>query len=197
MQINTGKLASNSLNFLKQIKENDSNIKSKIERINGRENLSDFFKSEIFSSNETDQIFKTKVVNIQNQIRAYENELSKTQFIYQQLGEIEKYLSENSFEEAKKVIANSNFNKEPVLKEFFDSNKSIDKQLIEAKNNIENKLDSLEKEYMKISIATQNIYSIFSQSNLTEEVTKGLDLTDMVKHSKLDNRKVLNLISEI
>src|SRR4030042_4183058 len=91
MNINTGKLTSNSTPIIKETKKKDSATKSS-KIINLKEDkisnklLKDF--PEIVTDNKS---YKTRLVNLNNQLTEYESELSKNQFVEEKLKTIEDY----------------------------------------------------------------------------------------------------------
>lgn len=195
MQINTGKLASNSVNFLKQIKENDLNLKEKINKINNQEKLENFFQLDYVQVEDKVKYIKNRVLKLQDQIVNYENEISKAQFISQKLEEIENLLSTNNKGEIEKIINESKFKKEYVLKNLF-KNEEIENDLLKAKELIIKKLEDLEKEYNEIKIATQNIISVYSKEESNASIKK-LQLEELLKYTELNNRRVLSLLSNV
>lgn len=195
MQINTGKLASNSVNFLKQIKENDLNLKEKINKINNQEKLENFFQLDYVQVEDKVKYIKNRVLKLQDQIVNYENEISKAQFISQKLEEIENLLSTNSKGEIEKIINESKFKKEYVLKNLF-KNEEIENDLLKVKELIIKKLEDLEKEYNEIKIATQNIISVYSKEESNASIKK-LQLEELLKYTELNNRRVLSLLSNV
>src|SRR4030042_5383044 len=142
MDINTGKLASNSINFLKKVKDNDLNFK--IDKIKNKESLNELIKKDSLDVDTVDKSYKSRVINIQNQISQYENELSRTQFISQKLDEIQFLMKGNNETEIKEIINNSEFDNQLILKSFFNSRNDLSTQIAEAKNTVSDILEKLE-----------------------------------------------------
>ncbi|MBN2544949.1 MAG: hypothetical protein JXB50_04065 [Spirochaetes bacterium] len=194
MDINTGKLASNSINFLKKIKDNDLNVK--IDKIKNKESLNELIDYDALDVNINDRTYKSRVINIQNQISKYENELSKTQFISQKLDEIELLMKGNNETQIKEIINKSEFDNQLILKDLFSSKKDFSTQITEAKNMVSDTLEKLDNEYSAIKIAYQNIISSYTiPVNLTNETLMNLNFEEVIKTSQLNNKRVLNLIS--
>lgn len=194
MDINTGKLASNSINLLKKLKENDSNLK--VNEKNKTNELSNIVESDLLDLKSTEKTFKNRIINIKNQITQYENEFSKTQYIAQQLDVLNTLLEKNGQTEIYKIIKDSNFNNENLIKSFFTDDKDLKTQLFDAKKLINEKLSSLDKDFNTIMITTQNIISLYSnEKNVSNESFKNLNLNDAIKSTQLNNKRVLNLIS--
>lgn len=194
MDINTGKLASNSINFLKQIKENDLN--AKIDKIKNKESLNDFIEKDSLDVDTVDKTYKSRVINIQNQISKYENELSKTQFISQKLEEIQLLMTGHNDAKIKEIINNSEFDNQLILKSILNDKNDLSAQISDVKNAVSDSLGKLETEYNAIKIAFQNVISLYTiPTNLSNEAIKNLNFEEVIKTSQLNNKRVLNLIS--
>jgi len=194
MDINTGKLASNSINFLKKIKDNDLNVK--IDKIKNKESLNELIQKDSLNVDTADKSYKSRVFNIQNQISKYENELSRTQFISQKLDEIQLLMKGNNETEIKEIINNSEFDNQLILKSIINDKKDLRTQIAEAKNTVSDTLEKLDNEYNAIKIAYQNVISLYTiPANLSNDTIKNLNFEEVIKTSQLNNKRVLNLIS--
>lgn len=196
MNINTGKLASSSTSFLKKIKEIDTG--RDVSKINKKTdtNISSKLLKDFPEIKNTNQTFKTRLVNISSLLSNYENELSKTQFIDERLKEIEKEIQENNKEKIKSIIQNSTYNNEKVLSKYFDNNKDVPEQLQIAKQNIEKQYSSLKNEFKAIEITSQNIISLYSYPmNISEASIKNLNINELAKSTNLNQKRVIDLIS--
>jgi hypothetical protein len=169
MDINTGKLASNSSSFFKKIKENDSNKSSKLNDKNN-ESISKKILEDFNSVKYGDKDFKSKLIKINNQLSKYENELSKIQFIEQKISDIETLLKKKDQNAIEDIIKNSPFNGENVIKEYIPKlEKDVNQQIAETKKAIQDRYNELEKEFKTIEITSQNLMSIYSiKQNITD-----------------------------
>lgn len=196
MDINTGKLASTSSSFIKKIKENDTNnktskIDSKKEEVIAKKIREDF--SDIKTNNE---VLRSKLVNTNNRLTHYENELSKAQYVEQKLDAIAQYIKDNIPEEINKIITNSNYKNENVLKEYFTDSKNIEEQLKIARETINTKYNEIDKGFKEIEVTSQNIISLYSRSfKVSDDMVKNIDLTELAKSTNISNKRVIDLIS--
>jgi hypothetical protein len=194
MDINAGKLASNSTNFLKKIKDNDSNSRiSKVENKNS-EDLSKKIKIDFASIKNDNKIFKDKIIGINNSLSKYEEELSKNQFIEQKFEEIDAALEKNNIKKANQIIENSAYNSEKVLKEYFKSNNAAD-DLENAKVILDQKNSALNEKFKVIEIASQNIISLYSYPlPVSDAKIQNIDINSLYNSTNINAKKVIDLI---
>ncbi|HOV15163.1 MAG TPA: hypothetical protein PK771_12815, partial [Spirochaetota bacterium] len=159
MNINTGKLASNSELFLKKIKEQDTNnsIDSEKEKSNNirQKLLNDF--ADIKYAHDS---FKGRLLSNNFKLSKYEYEYSKNQFVEERLESIQKAYDKSDLNGVKEIISNSIFNNKNVLKDYFSDNNSIKDALKNAKAFVDENYKTLNREYKSIEVASQNILSI-------------------------------------
>ncbi|OHD13176.1 MAG: hypothetical protein A2086_09700 [Spirochaetes bacterium GWD1_27_9] len=194
MNINTGKLVSNSELLLKKVKEQDTNNKvvQKTENDIPKEKLLKDFADIKFNDNN----FKSRIMSNNNRLSTYENELSKIQFIEQKLSIIETAQQGNNTEEISKIINESIFNNEQILKNHFKSNDNLQNDISNLKDVISNSYENLNKEFKAIEIASQNIISTNSkQFNMVEESIQNIGSTNLLNTFNLSNKRVMELIS--
>ena len=194
--INTGKLAANSSSIIKSLKENDTN--NKISKIDDKKdkNLSKKLLKDFPDININNKAFKSRLIGLNNSLSKYENELSKTQFIEKKIKFIETLFLKNEQEQIKQIINDSVYNNEKVLKNYFNIENNIKKQIQDVKKLIGNKYSQLHKEFNAIQITSQNIFSLYSYPmNVTEDSIKNLNLYDLFKSTRLSSKRVMDLIS--
>ncbi|HOJ63658.1 MAG TPA: hypothetical protein PLE45_04485 [Spirochaetota bacterium] len=193
MDINTGKLSSSSNLFNKKVKENDTNNKvSKVEdRTNSSKILNDFADIK-FSSKD----FKARIIENNNRLTAYENEISKLQYVEQQISQLEQYIKEKNSNKIRDILDNSIFNNENVLKGYFSSANNVEKEIAAAKEKIEKQYSKLDMEFKAIEIASQNILSLNPNSiKISEEIGDFSSNSDIFNSLSVNSKRVLELIS--
>ena len=196
MDINTGKLASSSSLFLKKIKDNDTC--KKISNINNEKEkaLTKRLQVDFADIKSNDKIFKNRFINLNNQLSKHENELSKTQFIDQNLGVIENLLQQGDTKQITQIIENSIFGNEKILKRFFSSIDNFSLELQKAKQVINNKYSQLDNNFKAIEITSQNIISLYSHSmQVSDNSIKDINLDELVKSTKVNHKRVMDLVS--
>ncbi|MCK4798429.1 MAG: hypothetical protein KAT05_13700 [Spirochaetes bacterium] len=196
MDINTGKLASSSSLFLKKIKDNDTS--KKISNINNEKEkaLTKRLQVDFADIKSNDKIFKNRFINLNNQLSKHENELSKTQFIDQNLGVIENLLQQGDTKQITQIIENSIFGNEKILKRFFSSIDNFSLELQKAKQVINNKYSQLDNNFKAIEITSQNIISLYSHSmQVSDNSIKDINLDELVKSTKVNHKRVMDLVS--
>jgi hypothetical protein len=191
MIINTGKLASNSSQFLKKIKENDSaNQVNKDERMT-RKILEDF--SEVKFSNKQ---FASRIKNNNRMLTNYEKNLNEVQFIDQKLDEIEEFLANNNQASAESVIRESTYNNSAPLKVLFPTTDNLSDQVEVTRNYIEQRYSELDREFKKIEVASQNMLSLYSQNSSGSDSIGTIDPQDPLMNTTTVNKtRVMDLIS--
>ncbi|HPO49419.1 MAG TPA: hypothetical protein PLO89_03755, partial [Spirochaetota bacterium] len=163
MNINTGKLASNSEAFLKKIKEQEngktvSSINEKSQSIK-KKLLNDFADIKF-----ADSSFKGRLLSNNFKLSEYELEYSKNQFVEERLKSLENAYEDNDLKKVTEIINHSVFNNKNVLKDFFPESQNIDDAIYNAKSAIEKNFKLLSKEYKSIEVASQNILSVNQDS---------------------------------
>jgi|GEM_PF-1446431 len=197
MDINTGKLVSNSTSLYKQVKKNDLNENvSKLEKIKNDSKTNQIFTdfNDIKLNNKS---IKEKLTEINNLITQHENELSKIQFIEQKIEILEGYNKKNDRTNIDNTISNSIFKGEAVLKEYFTSANegSLDKRLEEVKNKINEKYYQLDKDYKAIEITYQNLISLYSHdSKNPQESMEKINFKELLNTTNLNKKRVMDLI---
>jgi len=194
--INTGKLASTSSSLIKKIKENESeNSTSKISKTKdatiANKLLHDF--ADIKNEN---QSYKNRLININNKLTDYENELSKTQFVENKIRSLEDFTKNNENEKIAETIDNTTYNGEKVLKEYFHNTKVTLEELGKVIQKIYEKYDDMNEQFKKIEVASQNIISLYSfPMNINDSSISSLSIGDILKSTNINQKRVMDLIS--
>ncbi len=193
MDINTGKLSSSSNLFNKKVKENDLNKISKENKSNNTSKLLTDFADIKFNNKD----FKSRIIENNNRLTNYEKEISKLQYIEQQIEKLEKYLQEKDNLKIRDILDNSKFNNENVLKDYFSSANNVAKELEQAKNTIQQQYAKLDMEFKAIEIANQNILSLNPNTfKISEDISTFSSNTDIFESiSNINSKRVLELIS--
>lgn len=196
MNINVGKLASNSSSILKKIKENDINNKtSGIGKIK-EYNLSNPINIELSQSGSENTQFVKRFKEINKSLTEYENDLSKNQFLEQKANEITTLLSNNNETEIRKLVADTKYEGKKILTQFFKVKNPADTGLTEMKNTIKEKFEDLDTMYKKIQISTQNLLSMVSYPGEKDEInTTDLKINLDNNLINIDSKRVMDLIS--
>lgn len=195
MNINTGKLASGSNLFFKKLKENSSvDLKKKDEK---ESKISEKLKKDFFDISSNVDNFKSRIISNNAKLSDYENKLSELQFIKSKNDQISDLYNQNELTEIDKIIQNSKYNNRNVLIDFFNTDSDLKSQIDGLYDYIAQQENRLNKDFMAIEIASQNIISMNS-INITEldqigKVTD-LDLSSTISSYNIDNSKVLELI---
>ena len=194
MNINTGKLGSSTNILFNKIKENEKNDKISETKESGLKQklLNDFADIKFIESN-----FKTRIINNNARLSNYENEQSRIQYMNQRLDLIEDQFAKNASKESiQKIIDESNYAKQNVLKEYFRNESDHSAALEKTRNAIADKQNELEKEFKKIEIASQNIVSLNSNlQNTPLDSVKDLKNENLTDTMSLNNKRVMELIS--
>jgi hypothetical protein len=192
--LDTGKVASTSSSLIKQIKDLDSSDKSsKISKdsvITGKL-LHDF--PEIKAENKN---YKNRLQNISNELANYENELSKNQFVEEKVKSIAESLKNNDSGKANDILNNTLYNGEKVLKQFFSSDKTTLDELEKVIKSINARYDELNTQFKTIEVKSQNIISLYSYpAKINDKTISNLNVDEIVNSTKLNQKRVLDLIS--
>jgi hypothetical protein len=193
MNINTGKLASSTNILFKKLKDNETT--NKVSENNGSINkekiLNDFADIKFIESN-----FKTRIINNNARLSNYENETSKLQYVNQRLDLIQNEINSNASNvKIKELIDKSIYNNQYILKEYF-KDADYKSSLHDAKNIVSDRILSLDKEFKKIEIASQNIISLNTQATGTAfDSIKNLKNENLADSTILSNKRVMQLIS--
>lgn len=195
MDINTGKLSSSSNLFNKKIKESDLNNKISKEQTklsNTSKILTDFADIKFNTKD-----FKTRIIENNNRLTNYENEVNKLQYVEQQIEKIEEYLKERSDLKIREILDNSLFNNEKVLKDYFSSIDNISNELNSAKIKIKDQYSKLDMEFKAIEIANQNILSLNPNStSISEDILSFSSRNDIFDSiTNINTKRVMELIS--
>jgi hypothetical protein len=192
MNINTGKLGSSTNILFNKIKENEKKVSETNESGLKQKLLNDFADIKFIESN-----FKTRIINNNTRLSNYENEQSKIQYINQRLDLIENELNAKASKDSiKKIIDDSNYNNQNVLKEYFKNSDNFKTAFNSAKSAIAEKQTDLDKEFKKIEIASQNIISLNSQfQNSNIDSIKNFKNENLSDSTSLNNKRVMQLIS--
>lgn len=190
MNINTGKLASSTNVFIKKLKENETDNKI-VEKDSFKEKLLNDFADIKFSGNN----FKSRLINNNHRLSNYENELSQVQFLEQKYEVMVKENGNNNVEQLREIIDNSSYNNQNILKAYFENHNDLQTNLGLLKDVIDNKYASLDKEFKKIEVASQNIISLNSQlQGMNEDSIKNLKIDDLSDSTNLSNKRVMHLV---
>lgn len=195
MNINTGKLASNSEAFLKKIKEQEngntvSSINEKSQSIK-KKLLNDFADIKF-----ADGSFKGRLLSNNFKLSEYELEYSKNQFVEERLKSLENAYEDNDLKKVTEIINHSVFNNKNVLKDFFPESQNIDDSIYNAKSAIEKNFKFLSKEYKSIEVASQNILSVNQDSTSNSiDFVRGMDPEILSKSIRIDSSRISKLIS--
>ncbi|MCG8572696.1 MAG: hypothetical protein MJB14_21400 [Spirochaetes bacterium] len=195
MNINTNKLASNSNHFLKKLKE----MSGTSQKDSSKEKIIKKLKSDFSDIISTNNSFKARLLNNNKKLSQYENEITKLQFMSSKRDEIYSLLSQNADpDQVFSVINNSLYDQQAILKPFFPDKDNIVPQLENLNQILSQTESTLEKDFKAIEIASQNILSIHS-INYSEDnqsaAFQDLDFQNLIQHSNLDTKRVLDLIS--
>lgn len=192
MDINTGNIVSNSSNFFKKLKEVGDTKISK-DKVNTTKKIKEDFADIKFS----DKNLSSKLMENNNRLSKYENELSKLQFVQQKIEVIRPMIENNDFNKANTIIENSVYNNKQLLKDYFTTTENFPKELTKTQELLNTKQNSLDNEFKSIEIASQNILSLFSNNdnNSSVEFTKNINLTATTTKYNLNNKRVIDLIS--
>ncbi|HNZ25906.1 MAG TPA: hypothetical protein PK385_04330 [Spirochaetota bacterium] len=195
MDINTGKLAGSSTFFQKKIREVESGVKvakeSKIKDSLHSKILSDFNDVKY-----SDRDFKTRIIENNNRLTNYENELSKIQYMEQRLEEIESLDVVKDKAEIVRIVDESIYDNKNVFDGYINSGNSLEEDIKKVKEYISSNYGVLENEFKAIEIASQNILSLspsYSQDSI-EEINFA-DINSAVNVMNVNKKRLMDLIS--
>ena len=195
MDINTGKLSSSSNLFNKKIKENDLN--NKISKEESKSNNTSKILTDFADIKFNNKDFKARIIENNNRLTTYENEISKLQYVEQQIEKLEKYIKGKNDLKIREILDNSIFNNENVLKDYFSSANNVKEELEKAKIKIEREYSKLDIEFKAIEIANQNILSLNPNSfKISEDISSFSSNSNIFdSFSNINSKRVLELIS--
>lgn len=195
MNINTGKLASNSELFLKKLKEQES-VKNVTSEKEGSKNLKQKLLNDFADIKFGDNAFKGRLLSNNLKLSKYEYEYSKNQFVEEKLNVIQDAYKSDNLSKVNDIIDSGVFNNKNVLKDFFMNNEDIKIALSKAKDIVDANYKTLSKEYKSIEIASQNILSI-NQDTATYSIDSIKDVSPdtLLRTTRLNSVKISELIS--
>jgi len=195
MDINTGKLASSSTFFQKKIREVESG-----EKVAKESKIKDSLHSKILNDfndvKYSDKDFKIRIIENNNRLTNYENELSKIQYMEQRLEQIESLDVVKDKSEIAQIIDESIYNNKNVFDGYVNSNNYLKEDIKKVKEYIFSSYDALENEFKSIEIASQNILSLspsYSQDSM-EEINSA-DISSAVDVMNVNKKRLMDLIS--
>lgn len=195
MDINTGKLASSSTFFQKKIREVESG-----EKVTKESKIKDSLHSKILNDfndvKYSDKDFKIRIIENNNRLTNYENELSKIQYMEQRLDRIESLDVVKDKSEIAQIIDESIYNNKNVFDGYVNSNNYLKEDIKKVKEYIVSSYDALENEFKSIEIASQNILSLspsYSQDSM-EEINSA-DISSAVDVMNVNKKRLMDLIS--
>lgn len=190
MNITTDKVVSNSIDYQKKVRDT--------ENISGKEKIKEKLLKDFSSAASNDKYIKAKIKNNNIRLTAYENNVSKNQFIESKLEEVSRLVKEGKMDEAWEVIRSSKFDNKEILSGNFTKNAPLAEQVDYFK--LVNAIDKLklEKEFVLIQIASQNLSSISSDfKNLNKEYNTADNISsESFNDMKIDSKRVLELVSK-
>lgn len=194
MDINTGKLSSSSNLFNKKVKENDTN--NKVSKLEEKENNSSKILNDFADIKFSNKDFKARIIENNNRLTSYENEISKLQYVEQQISKLEEYIKERNLPKIRDILDNSIFNNENVLKNYFSSANNVEKEISLAKEKVSLQYSRLDMEFKAIEIASQNILSLNPNSfRISEDITNFSSNSNIFETLSVNSKRVLELIS--
>ncbi len=192
MNITSDKIISNSNDYQKKIKEDDSLSVGKISKNKMSEKLLKDFST--VSSN--DSYIKAKIINNNIRLTNYENNISKNQFINTKLEELNSLVKNEKNDDAWKIIDETKFDNKTILSDRFTKNAPLIEQIdyFKTVNNIDKA--NLEKEFMSIQIASQNLSSVSSNvKSVNQEYNTADNISSKsIKNMNIDSKRVMELI---
>jgi aconitase B len=140
--------------------------------------------------------FKSRLINNNHRLSDYENEMSQAQFLEQKYEVIVREYQNNNVDQIKEIIDNSSYNNQNILKVYFGNLNDLQASIGLLRGVIDDKYASLDKEFKKIEIASQNIISLNSQlPGINEDSIKNLKIEDLSDSTSLNNKRVMHLVS--
>lgn len=197
--INTGKLASTSSSLIKKIKEQESDISSS--KITGDKSnaIANKLLHDFPEIKAQDQSFKSRLININNELTNYENDLSKTQLIEEKMKTLENQMRKKDFDKIKDTLENSIYENEKIFKGFIPSSynqENINSVFSNLRKYIQEKNVELDNKFKEIEVKSQNIVSLYSYPmNINDSSIKNLNLEKIVDSTNLNHKRVIDLIS--
>lgn len=194
MNINTGKLISNSELFLKKIKEQDANQKISND-VGEKDGIKERILNDFADIKYANDSFKGRFLLNNFKLSKYEFEYSKNQFIDEKLDSIQMAYDKGNLDEIKDIINNGIFNNKNVLMDYFSKDENIQTSLDTAKEMVNEKYEVLSREYKSIEVASQNILSI-NQDTIahSKSILKDLDKDSLINTTRVDSKRISQLI---
>lgn len=194
MNIDTGKLVSNSTLFQKKIKEKES-VDSVSKEVK-KSSMDSKILNDFADIKQTGNDYKSRVVENNIKLTNYEESYSMIQFLEQQTERLERLDILSEKEKAIEIIDNSLYKGKNVFSKYEISIHNLAEQIPNIKTDIISSYNQLENEFKAIEIANQNILSI--NPNFSEkpfDYVKGIDSAIINNTVNLNNKRVMDLIS--
>ncbi|MBP7554209.1 MAG: hypothetical protein KA885_12355 [Spirochaetes bacterium] len=195
MDINTGKLAGSSTFFQKKVREAESGVK-----VTKENKIKDSLHSKILNDfndvKYSDKDFKIRIIENNNRLTNYENELSKIQYMEQRLEQIESLDVAKDKAEVAKIVDESIYNNKNVFDGYIKSSASFEEDIKKVKEYISSNYNVLENEFKSIEIASQNILSLspsYSQDSIEE--INSTDISSAIDVMNVNKKRLMDLIS--